>query len=226
MDYLFDIIMIAVMALSIFIGYKRVLIMTVFSLAAVVISIAVACKCGPYVSDFLADKGLNDKFAEKTASKIEKIYSDNVESELKLSCADVAERMKLPGAVNRYLDKKIDSFGESAVMTETVNKLSYEIADISIKLISCAAVAIVTAAILIAIVMLVKLVRFIPQVKKFDNGGGAIFGALRGVLVIFIICLAVYAAAILTGSSFADGIMDKSVIIGLIDKTGAFALIL
>lgn len=51
--------------------------------------------------------------------------------------------------------------------------------------------AIVTAAILIAIVMLVKLVRFIPQVKKFDNGGGAIFGALRGVLVIIIICLAV-----------------------------------
>ena len=226
MDYLFDIIMVAVFALSIFIGYKKGLLMTVFSLAAVVIAVLVAQFLSPYVNEALVKSGLDNSLARAASTKIEALYENRAEKPDRLSCADIVEEMKLPPAVAEHFSRKLEAYGESHTFSKSVEEISYEIASLTLHLISYAVIALVTAVALLVAVFFIQMTRKLPVIGKFDNAGGAIFGALRGFLIVLVVCIAVYAAAILLSSSFAGGIMEHSLIIGLFERIGILSVVL
>lgn len=226
MEYLFDIIMAAVLALSIFIGYKKGLIMTVFSLAAVLIAVITAQILSPYVNEALVKSGAGDKIAAAAASKIEARYEEEFGKPSTLSCAEIAEKMKLPQSISEQLEQRMENYREAEAFSDSVQKIGSGIASITLHLISYASIAIVTAAILFVVIFLIQTARQLPVVKTFDHAGGALFGVLRGVLIVFVVCAAVYAAAILADSSFADGIMEHSLIMHVFARFGILAAIL
>ena len=226
MDYLFDIIMVAVLALSIFIGYKRGLVITVLSLASVVVALVIAQICSPYVSEALEKTGLRDSIAQSTSSQIELLYEEHVEDGIQKSCKEIIDDMKLPGAVSDFLASKVEGIDETDAFSENVEKISYSMASFVITILSYVLIALAVAIILIAVIAAVKLARLIPAVKKLDNAGGALLGAVLGIAIVYVVCLLVYTGSLVWSNSFAEGVMSDSLIIALIDKIGAFSIVL
>lgn len=226
MDYLFDIIMVAILALSIFFGYKKGLLMTVLSLVSVVVAVIAAQLLSPYINSALTKSGLDERLSGAISTKIEALYEQHDERPDRLSCADLVKEMELPEAVSEFLEKRVENYGESADFRERVQTVGREIASLTLHLISYAVIALAAGVVLLVISLFIQAARKLPVVGRFDNAGGAILGAVRGVLIVLVVCVAIYAASILASSSYAGGIMAHSLVFRLVEHLGILSVIL
>ena len=223
MYWIFDIVMVAVLALSIFIGYKRGLIMTAFSLASVIIAVVLAQMLNPIVYNAVAATEIDEKIEQKVTAYIEDVYEEKAVPVLEQKREDIIKEAGLPS----FLEKIIIESDSAALKTaeNEMKKVSVAAAEFTVKLLCFVLVAVIIVILLTVLMLALKIVSKLPVIKTFNAGGGAIAGAVIGLGIVYIVCVAVYAFSFALGGS-VQGVADTSLIIGGLEKAGIISMLL
>ncbi len=198
MGIILDIILIAIMALSIFLGYKKGLVKVAVKLCAFLIAVIVTLVFYKPVSNLIIN---NTELNEK----IENVIIENGTKELKESNED--EQKNILENMQEYVDNTV---------TQTQNEIVTNAAkEISIKLINILVIVCLFIATRLALVLLVvisDLITEIPIIKQFNELGGILYGVIRGLMLIYVILAIVYLAVSMTANNNILEIINSSAI--------------
>lgn len=198
MGIIFDIIIIAIIAINIFICYKKGLVKLAVGLIAVLASIILALILYKPVSNVIINKTEIDE-------KIENIIIENFS-------ADTPENgeTKYVGLID-YLEKYVKD-----AATKTQNELVYETAGtMSVKIINIVvllAIFIIARAILVLLTFISDMITSLPLIKQFNEIGGVLYGIIKALLIIYVILAIVFLIVLISGKSTIADLISSSYI--------------
>ena len=198
MGIILDIIILAIMAISIFLGYKRGLVKVAVKLCAFLIAIIVTLVFYKPVSNVIIDKTqLNEK--------IESIIIENGTKELEESNKE--EQKNILENMQEYVDNTV---------TQTQNEIVKNAAkEISIRLINILVIVVLfiaTRLILILLVLISDLITSIPIIKQFNELGGVLYGIIRGLAIIYAILAILFLIVSMSPNNAILTSIDSSII--------------
>lgn len=169
-----DIITAAVFVLFIVLGCKRGLLRSLYGIAALAASIIIAYLLYPYIKNLIAD-GL---FGDWIRSMVKTKYVTPGLSANSLDVSSLPEYMKSMVDTGRI---KLDS------------ALTMFISNLVLNLLSFIAVFIATRILISILGKLLHLISKLPVIHFFDKIGGAIFGLVESLLILYLIFAVIYA---------------------------------
>ncbi len=208
MTIILDVLVLAILALSVFLAYKKGLIKTLFSLVGGVLAVVLAINLSAPVADWL-DKTIvrptvrNTVLTAVNGSELSENYDKALET------IDVVHKLQeMPESLRTFLEKlnvDVDSIVASAesVAADTVaakEKLIDSIVNPVSEMVS-KAVAMIGLVVVLFVLLFVAsrlldaVFRLLPFGKKANQIGGVLFGALRALLIIMILGAVVYGLA-------------------------------
>lgn len=202
MAIIIDLIVISLLILSIFLGYKKGLIGVAFKILSFLIAIVITLILYRPVSNFIMN---NTEFAKNIENTIvQKLSSAEIkDGEIK------EENTDLPNVVVNYINKEISNAVDNtkdAVVKTVAKELSRSI----INLIVIISIFIITRLILLFAKVILEAVAELPIIKQFNEVGGIIYGILRGIILIYVILAII---------SLILPMIDKDTILGIINNT-------
>lgn len=178
MSFIVDIIILVILALSIFLGYKKGLTKCIIKIFSFVIALVIAFVLFKPISNFIINKTSID---DNIKNSIVQIVQDDISEEGK-----VKEDSNLPNSMVNYINESIKNS-----VNETKNTIVNTVAeDISKGIVNvCVAIGlfIVARIALIFVSAISSIVTDLPIVKQVDKLGGVAYGIIRALIVIFII---------------------------------------
>ena len=169
-----DLIVILVIALFTFIGYKQGLIKVSIKIASFFIAIIIALVLFKPVSTLVINNTTIDDKIENAI--IEKITPEGMKPE------DKVEAQNLPSGIIKNTNDSIKS------IAETLTTKLIEICTILI-------LYIVARIVLKFIAALATLIEKIPILKQFNKLGGTVYGLVKGVLIVYVVLAIIYLAS-------------------------------
>lgn len=169
-----DLIVILVIALFTFIGYKQGLIKVAIKIASFFIAIIIALVLFKPVSTLVINNTTIDDKIENAI--IEKITPEGMKPE------DKVEARNLPSGIIKNTNDSIKS------IAETLTTKLIEICTILI-------LYIVARIVLKFIAALATLIEKIPILKQFNKLGGTVYGLVKGVLIVYVVLAIIYLAS-------------------------------
>ena len=197
--------------------------MTAFSLASVIIAVVLAQMLNPIVYNAVAATEIDEKIEQKVTAYIEDVYEEKAVPVLEQKREDIIKEAGLPS----FLEKIIIESDSAALKTaeNEMKKVSVAAAEFTVKLLCFVLVAVIIVILLTVLMFALKIVSKLPVIKTFNAGGGAIAGAVIGLGIVYIVCVAVYAFSFALGGS-VQGVADTSLIIGGLEKAGIISMLL
>lgn len=186
MGIIFDIILIAIVALNIFICYKKGLVKLAVGLIAVFVSIILAVILYKPVSNLIIEKTEIDE-------NIKNAIIENFTSE------ENTEEKQDDGFM-KYIESYVD---------DTVNKTRNEIVveaseTIAVKVINIGAmlgIFIIARVILILLTFVADIITGLPILKQFNEVGGVLYGIIKSLLIIYVILAILFFIVYITGNT-------------------------
>lgn len=198
MGIILDIIIIAMMALSIFLGYKKGLIKVAVKLCAFLIAIIVTLVFYKPISNLIIENTELDE-------KIQNVIIENGTKKIEESAEE--EKNNFLDNMQQYIDNTV-----TQTQNEIVENASKEI---SIKLINALVMVglfIGTRLALILLVFISDLITNLPIIKQFNEIGGTIYGAIRGLVLIYVILAIAYLIISMSANSNMLSTINNSII--------------
>lgn len=162
-----DIIIIAILALSIFLGYKKGLIELSVKLVAVIIAlVATLILFRPISSIIINTTTIDEKIQQAILDKSDKILKNEQSTQTETSNGLISEV-------------------RNEILPETAKELSYNI----IRAIVIILLYIIIKIALKFVTALADLIAKLPILDQFNKLGGIIYGILRGILIIYVVLL-------------------------------------
>lgn len=199
MGIILDIILIALIALSIFLGYRKGLIKLAVKLFAFLIAVIVT---------FVMYKPVSNLIIEKTEldEKIKNVIIENGTQEIKQNEGEVKE--------GGFIANMQDYVGDT--VAETQNEIVTNVADIvsvkAINIITIIGIFIVTRLALILLTLISDIITKLPVIKQFNKLGGTIYGGLRGVVIVYFILAIAFLIVSTTGNNTILTLIDSSIV--------------
>lgn len=190
MSVLIDLILIAIVALFTFIGYKQGLVKSIIKILSFFIAIIISFILYVPISNAIIDNTNIDENIKNTM--VQKILpqGDQVDENTKVEIQDSLTQ-KLIGNANN-----------------TVNEIAQAF---TIKLIRIAVLLIlfIVLKILLKFVLaLTSIIDKIPVLKQINKAGGVIYGIIKGIIIVFTTLGVIYLASPLIGENFINSINE------------------
>lgn len=195
MGVVVDLIIVLVIGLSAFIGYKKGLTKCVLKLLTAVIALIVAVVVYKAVADFVIGNTTIDENIQLSLEKIMNNTENNQSEDGKL----IREDSGIPKPIVEYLNNNVDKNIE-AKKEEAVTNVSRSAAIIIVNIACFILIYLLTKVLLKILVVLTDIVTKLPLIKQFNEVGGILYGLIEGVLVIFIIMTIISVFTPLTGA--------------------------
>lgn len=180
MGIIVDLVIIVVIILSTYLGYRKGLIGVAFKILSFIIAIIITFILFRPVSSYIINNTTFDETIENVI--IEKFAGTNITPEGTIK----QEESNIPNVIVNYINNMaqdtINNSKEMVVKTIAKN-LAINIINIAVIL----GLFILTRILLIFAKVLFVAISEIPIIKQFNEIGGILYGILRGVLVIYII---------------------------------------
>jgi uncharacterized membrane protein required for colicin V production len=180
MTILIDLIVIAFILLSTFLGYKKGLIGVAFKIISFIVAIVITLLLYKPVSSLIIEQTDWDDKIENVI--YEKIAGTNVEQGEKIN----EEETDLPGIMVNYINEGIENTVNEA-KTNIAESVSKDLAKNVIQIITMVAIFIIARIALIFAKVLLEAVAELPLIKQFNEVGGILYGILRGLFIIFVL---------------------------------------
>lgn len=178
MAIILDLVIIGIIALSTFLGYKQGLIKVAFKIVSFFIAIVITLILYKPVTNLIINNTTWDETIENTI--YEKLSTTKVEQGEPITKEDT----DLPGIVVNYINDGITNTVEEA--GENIAKsISKDLTQSIIQVIVLVALFIVTRILLIFAKVILDAVSELPIVKQCNEMGGIIYGILRAAIIIF-----------------------------------------
>lgn len=178
MSIIIDLIIVAIIAISILFGYKKGLAKCIIKIAAFFVAIIVAAIFYKPISNLVIEKTQID---EAIKSSIVNIIKDDVEEDGK-----VKEDTNLPQTMVENINKSV----ENAVKETKQNAVEIAadgIATTTIRVCTAVLLFVIVRILLMVVSALSSIITDLPIIKQFDKAGGIAYGLLKSLVIIFII---------------------------------------
>lgn len=202
MSIIIDLILIGIILLSTFLGYKKGLIGVAFKIVSFIIALIVTLILFKPISNYIIT---NTELANTIENAIvEKLSGAQIE-EGKLK----EESTDLPNVVVDYINVGIKDTVNQA-KDSVVKVVAHNLTETAISIIVMVGIFIITRLILLFAKAILEAVSEIPIVKQFNEVGGIIYGIIRAVLLIYVILAII---------SLILPMLDKTMILNAINNS-------
>lgn len=168
-----DIVVIAVMALCVFLGYYRGLIHVAVRLLGFVVALIVALILYTPVSNYIIEN--TEAVASIQGIVQSKLYNKEEKKE-----ENVIENENFAEQIEKYIGDKTDEF-----KANTSEAISREVAIAVVRGLTWIGLFLTVRIIMIFIKALASVIEKIPIIKQFNKAGGTIYGILEGFVIIY-----------------------------------------
>lgn len=185
MGIIIDIIVILIIAISVFLGYKKGLIALAVKLFAVIIAlIATLILYKPISALIINNTNLDENIQNVIMEKANNQEETNDTSSNK-ETANTNSKNETTQATESQEGNIVEQSLEEKILPEVARELSINIINIGVIIILYFVIKIA----LHFITAIANIVAKIPIIKQFNKIGGIIYGLLRGLLLIYVILL-------------------------------------
>lgn len=206
MSFIVDLIIIAIFALCIFIGYKRGLTGSLIKILSFVIALAIALVFFKPVSNFIIEKTQIDETIKNSVIEIfNKEESANEEQKKNEEQTTIAE------PIVDYVNEQIEQ-STNQIKEEVVEHAANKIAIITINIVVIIALLIIARIALLFVKALTELLTKLPVIKQFDKAGGIIYGIVQSLIIIFITLAIISFISTITANYIITGFIGQSYI--------------
>lgn len=178
MQFIIDLIVIGIIFLSTFLGYRKGLIGVAFKIASFIIAIIITLILFKPISNYIIN---NTEFAQTIENTIVQ----------KLSTAEIEngqikqENSNLPEVIVNYINVGLqDTVNEAK--DSIVKMVARNLAETIIDIIVIIGLFIITRLLLLFAKAILEAISEIPIIKQFNKAGGILYGILRGLLLIYL----------------------------------------
>ena len=187
----FDIGVIAIIALSTFVGYKQGLVKSAIKILSFFIAIIVALALYKPVSSIIINTTQIDDNIKNTM--IEKITPEGVKQDQEVEMPDNIG-LKIIGEATNTIEGIADAFTVKLIESVTL-LLIYIIVKIALKFVTA----------------LTDLITKLPLLKQVNKAGGIIYGIIKGVILVYTLLAVVYLVTPLLSNTVSENI-NKSIV--------------
>ena len=164
MNYLIDLIAIAIIALFTFIGYKKGLIKVAFGLVSFILAIVISVLLYRPISNFVINYTPFDDYIETT----------------------ISERLESPETTDEETQNIVSNYynniknASTSVISSGISKTIINVA--------CMLIVFITVKIILLFFKFIgDLIAKLPLIKQFNTVGGFLYGLLKGFIIIYIL---------------------------------------
>ncbi len=197
MGILLDILLIAILLISIVLGYKKGLINVAFNLCAFIIALIITLVLYKPITNFVID---NTEFDEKIESVI-------IEKGLSNDEKNTTEDGTLNKYIEEYVMKSVDN-----TKNEIVKSTATIIAEKTIGIVVMIALFIVIRILLIFAKAIINGIANLPIIKQFNELGGLLYGILRGLVIVYGILTIMFIVISMNNNGIIANSIDTSII--------------
>lgn len=178
MSIIIDLIIVGILGLSIFFGYKKGLTKCVIKILSFVIALVVAFILFKPVSNFvIKNTQIDDNIKEAVMNIVKEDVQEN---------GKVKEDTNLPDSMVNYINESI----EKAVVEAKTNVVEVAAENISIMTVNVGVAILLFILVRIALIFvsaLSSIITDLPIIKQFDKAGGILYGLLKALVIIFVL---------------------------------------
>lgn len=179
MSIIIDLVIVAIIALCILLGYRKGLTGSLLKIVSFVLALIIAFILFKPVSNFVID---NTNWDENLEQAIRQSILKQEESK------DDKEQtnQSMPDVMMNYINEAVENAGneaKNAIIDATARDLSVTIINVAVAIV----LFIISKIILLFIKGLANLLTKLPVIKQFDKLGGILFGLLQSLIIIYII---------------------------------------
>lgn len=205
-----DLVIIAILLLCIFVGYKRGLTGSLIKILSFVLALVIALILFKPVSSFVVN---NTKVDDKIKDSIVQIFI-NQESETQES-EEEKEETTVAQPIMNYMNEQVEK-STAQVKSDAVNSVAIQISVLIIDIGVIILLFIIARILLIFVKAITNLITKLPVIKQFDELGGIVFGVVQALVIIYIILAIIsviapiignYAITTLIGQSYIGSIL-------------------
>ena len=167
-----DLVVILIILLSTFIGYKRGLVKVLIKILSFFIALILAFMLCSIITNVIIEKTTLDDKIENLI--VEKVLPDGGSQE---------QTIQMETSLSNLL--KIDKVG-------TVKNIAHQLTTKLIRVLVFIVIFIAVKLILVIVSLLTDVITKIPVIKQFNKLGGTIFGAIKGLLIVYVILAIFY----------------------------------
>ncbi len=196
MGIILDIILVAIIALNVFICYKKGLVKLAVGLIAVLVSVILAVLLYKPVSNIIIN---NTELDEKIKSAITENFVNEEET------TEETEDNGFMKYIEKYVEDPVNK-----TKNEIVIEASGVIATKLIDIIAMVSIFIVARLVLILLTFVTDMITSLPILKQFNELGGILYGLIKALLIIYVLLAIAFFIVYTTGSTgLADAIANS-----------------
>lgn len=196
---IFDIIIVAIIALNVFICYRKGLVKLAVGLIAVLVAIVISMIFYKPVSNIIINNTEIDE-------KIETTIIDNFSVD-----ADENGENETDNGFMKYIEKYVDDS-----INKTRNQIVLEASDIiATKVINICAflgIFIIARLVLILLTFVADIIMSLPILKQFNKAGGIIYGLIKALLIIYVLLAIIFFIIYISGNTTLSSAISNSFI--------------
>lgn len=198
MGILMDLIIIAILVLSIIMGYKKGLINVVFNIFAFFIALIATIILYRPVANIIIN---NTEIDDKIKSAI--INNATEEKQSEESSSNTGMQKYIEDAIKNTADE-----AKSQVIETVANTVSIRAVEILTSII----LFIVIRAVLIVLKVFTQAIANLPLIKQFNELGGVVYGIAKGLIIVYIILTIMYFVVSINGKGNISEAINNSYI--------------
>ena len=200
MAFVVDIVIVAILLTSVFLGYKRGLVKTVFNCLSLVVAIILASMFGAYAGNLIKSTKIFNDVSENIASEIsdyfDKTAKEGIENamsaDINLEASPVGNLLLRLGIDSESVEK-----GYVDALQKGAENVKENVTDaVAGPVLDCLARAMGTLIVFIISLIALKILSFLvdglaklPVLKTFNKFGGLVAGAASGIIFVFVLCM-------------------------------------
>lgn len=196
MGIVFDLIIVAIIALNIYVCYRKGLVNLAVGLIAVVASVILAVILYRPISNIIIEKTEIDE-------KIENAIIENFSAE-----APNGAEVRYVGIMD-YIEKYVDDAvnkTQNEIVAQTAETMAIKVINIVVLL----AIFLIARLILIALTFISDIITSLPILKQFNGVGGILYGIIKALLIVYIVLAIVFLIVLATGNATISEAIDSS----------------
>lgn len=198
MGIILDIVLIAIIALNVFICYKKGLVKLAVGLIAVAAAIILALVFYKPVSNLIIENTELDE-------NIEKAIINNFTSETQEG--QEVRYVSVLDYLQKYVDDAVNKT-QTEIVTQTAGMMAVKIINVAVLI----GIFLLVRVVLLLLTFISDIITSLPILKQFNDVGGVLYGAIKALLIIYIILTILFFIMCYTSNStIADAINSSYV---------------
>lgn len=198
MGIILDIILVAIIALNIFICYKKGLVKLAVGLIAVATAIILALILYKPVSNLIIE---NTEIDENIEQAIINNFSGDTQENEEVRYVSVLDYLQ------KYVDDAVNKT-QTEIVTQTAGMMAVKIINVVVLI----GIFIIVRAVLVLLTFISDIITSLPILKQFNEVGGILYGAIKALLIIYVVLAIVFLIICYTNNSTISEAINSSYI--------------